>query len=227
MVGVILYYGFVQTDSQAGIVACFAALTAACALAGRMRIPVVAVTAVFLLSGVVYYTFYTAPVALETIASRTTWGIASRCGLSQAESSSATIPSTASVPGTGSWQRPSYSATDLNLPRADLIGKPGQLVHNSYLQVAAELGLVGLTLFLAVVVGALPTRSVQTVRIFRLLGEWELEMLGRALLIGLIGLLTAYTFATNQYEKQLWLLLGLGPALLLIARRLRALAGSA
>jgi O-antigen ligase len=222
VVGVILFYGFVQTDSQAGIVALFAALTAACAFAGRMRIPVVAVTAVFLLSGVVYYTFYTAPVALETITSqdnvgnrRSLWAVADR-----------TIRDhPINGVGAGNWvlAASSYSGTDLDLPRADLIGKPGQLVHNSYLQVTAELGLVGLTLFLAVIVGALLS-IVRAVRIFRLLGEWELEMLGRALLIGLIGLLSAYTFATNQYEKQLWLLLGLGPALLLIARRLGALA---
>jgi O-antigen ligase len=183
---------------------------------------VVAVTAVFLLSGVVYYTFYTAPVALETITSQdnvgnrqSLWAFADR-----------TIRDhPINGVGAGNWvlAASSYSATDLNLPRADLIGKPGQLVHNSYLQVTAELGLVGLTLFLAVIVGALLS-IVRAVGIFRLLGEWELEMLGRALLIGLIGLLTAYTFATNQYEKQLWLLLGLGPALLLIARRLRALA---
>jgi hypothetical protein len=37
-------------------------------------------------------------------------------------------------------------------------------------------------------------------------------------------MLVAYSFATNQYEKQLWLLLGVGPALLGIAERHHAAA---
>ena len=38
-------------------------------------------------------------------------------------------------------------------------------------------------------------------------------------MIGTVAMLVAYFFATNQYEKQLWLLLAVGPALLTVAGR--------
>ena len=39
------------------------------------------------------------------------------------------------------------------------------------------------------------------------------------MMIALVGILAADFFITEQYGKQLWLLLGLGPALLGVARR--------
>jgi hypothetical protein len=44
-------------------------------------------------------------------------------------------------------------------------------------------------------------------------------VLGRALVIALVGMLAADFFASEQYSKQLWLLLALGPALLALAQR--------
>jgi hypothetical protein len=37
--------------------------------------------------------------------------------------------------------------------------------------------------------------------------------------VGLVGILSADYFASEQFSKQLWLLLGLGPALLALAMR--------
>ena len=45
-----------------------------------------------------------------------------------------------------------------------------------------------------------------------------MEILGRGVLIGTIGMLAAYVFITAQYEKQLWLLLGICAALSTLAR---------
>jgi O-antigen ligase len=213
----VLFYSFVHTDSQAGIVALFIGLVTACAFGGRMRTRVVLITTACLLAGTFYYTFYTKPVALETITSQdnvgnreSLWAVAER-----------TVRDHPLLGvGAGNWVLAAspYTATDLNLPRADLIGKQGQLVHNSYLQVLAELGVVGLVLFLSVIGGSLAL-MVGAVRRFEASGDFELEMLTRALLIGLVAMLAAYAFATNQYEKQLWLLLGMGPALAFISRR--------
>jgi hypothetical protein len=44
-----------------------------------------------------------------------------------------------------------------------------------------------------------------------------MELLSRALLVGLAGVLAADFFISEEFSKQLWLLLGLGPALLAIA----------
>jgi hypothetical protein len=46
-----------------------------------------------------------------------------------------------------------------------------------------------------------------------------MELISRAVFVGLIGILTADFFASEQFSKQLWLLLGLGPALLAMATR--------
>jgi F0F1-type ATP synthase assembly protein I len=40
--------------------------------------------------------------------------------------------------------------------------------------------------------------------------------------VALIGILTADFFISEQFSKQLWLLLGLGPALLGVARSMQA-----
>jgi F0F1-type ATP synthase assembly protein I len=46
-----------------------------------------------------------------------------------------------------------------------------------------------------------------------------MEIVARAMVVALVGILAADFFITEQYGKQLWLLLGLGPALLGVARR--------
>jgi hypothetical protein len=46
-----------------------------------------------------------------------------------------------------------------------------------------------------------------------------MEMIARATLVGLTGILAADFFVSGQFSKQLWLLLGLGPALLAMSGR--------
>jgi hypothetical protein len=43
--------------------------------------------------------------------------------------------------------------------------------------------------------------------------------MSRAVFVALVGILAADFFVSQQFSKQLWLLLGLGPALLAIATR--------
>ena len=63
--------------------------------------------------------------------------------------------------------------------------------------------------------------GIRAVQIFETAGRKECELLSRGLVIGTAAMLTAYFFATNQYEKQLWLLLAVGPALFSVALRTR------
>ena len=46
-----------------------------------------------------------------------------------------------------------------------------------------------------------------------------MDLISRSVFVGLIGILSADFFASEQFSKQLWLLLALGPALLGLARR--------
>jgi len=60
---------------------------------------------------------------------------------------------------------------------------------------------------------------VRAARAFAGQGDVRMELLARGTLIALVGLLAAYVFISEEYSKQLWLLLGLAPALLALARR--------
>ena len=44
-----------------------------------------------------------------------------------------------------------------------------------------------------------------------------MEILARAQLVGTIGLLSSLFFSSDEFNKQLWLLLAMGPAMLAMA----------
>ena len=98
-----------------------------------------------------------------------------------------------------------------------IIDQP-RFAHNVYLEVLAELGVVGLALFLALVGAAIGT-GVQAARRFARLGDASMELLSRAVVVALVALLATDFFLSDQFSKQLWLLLALCPALLAIAGR--------
>jgi O-antigen ligase len=92
-----------------------------------------------------------------------------------------------------------------------------KVVHNTYLQVLAEDGIVGLALFLGVVLGGLLAAD-RAARLLDRRGSPALAGLARAVLVGTIGLLAAAFFVSLTTDYRLWLMLALGPALLGVAR---------
>ena len=90
------------------------------------------------------------------------------------------------------------------------------VVHNTYLQLLAETGLVGLGLFLAVVTACL-TAAWRAASAFDRLGQSDLALLSRAVLLAGVGVLAALLFISAGTDPRLWLLLALGPALWTIA----------
>ena len=77
---------------------------------------------------------------------------------------------------------------------------------------------MGLALFLSFIALAMRC-AIKAVSIFRRRGERSMELMGRAIVVALAGILAADFFLSEQYSKQLWLLLAMGPALLSLARR--------
>ncbi len=99
----------------------------------------------------------------------------------------------------------------------EIIGAP-KVAHNTYLQIQGELGIIGLTLYMIIIAFSLRS-TLLAARNFARRGDDALEALARTLAIAVIGLLAANFFISQPFDKQLWLLLGLGPAMLAISKR--------
>jgi O-antigen ligase len=102
------------------------------------------------------------------------------------------------------------------IKRDEFIVDTPKVAHNTYLQVLAELGIPGLVLFMFIIVFSLSS-GWRAARIFDRRGDLRMELLARGILVALVGLLAADVFISEEFSKQLWLLLGLCPALLAIA----------
>jgi len=122
--------------------------------------------------------------------------------------------------GVGNFQAESihYLIAPGALHRTDLIINTQHVAHNTYLQVLSEMGLVAFVPFLLILLFALGC-LLTAAKGFAEREERGMEMIARATLVGLCGILAADFFVSGQFSKQLWLLLGLGPALLAMSRR--------
>lgn len=208
---------FVLTQSRGAIVGLGVALLVAVAFAGRARPRMLALVLVLVALGLGYYYGYKPAHIFQS---------GRRGGLSAASSGRldewrVALRITEGHPiggvGLGNYQtvEPSYATQTFNLEFSRFIVTERLVAHNTYLQMAAELGLVGLGLLLTIF--ALPLRLVGRVLSGLERQRSELEFHVRGLLAGTVGMITAYVFLSAEFEKPLWLVLALlasAPALL-------------
>jgi hypothetical protein len=83
--------------------------------------------------------------------------------------------------------------------------------------VLAELGIVGLVLFMGIILFSLGC-ALRAIGFAVKAGDRQVEILSRAIVVVLMALLAADFFGSRQYSKQLWLLMALCPVLLEISR---------
>jgi hypothetical protein len=105
-----------------------------------------------------------------------------------------------------------------SIGRIQYITDVPHLVHNTYLQLLAETGIVGLLGYLAVIFGSLRA-ALEAARRFDALGLRQYADLTRAIMMGTIGMLAALFLITDGDDLRLWVLLALGPILLGVASR--------
>jgi glycosyltransferase involved in cell wall biosynthesis/O-antigen ligase len=113
---------------------------------------------------------------------------------------------------------PNYVLHPGALQFVHLIVEKPVVVHNTYLQYLAETGLIGLLLFLTLVALSL-VASLKAASISEQLGDRDFADLCRCIFLAVVALLTAGFFISSGVDYKLWVLLGLGPAALLLARR--------
>ena len=209
-------FGVIMSFSRGGLVALGAALVAAVLLGGRWR-PAAAMLLVVVAIGVGgYLTYVASPMERERVT--TTQGGTGRAdiwavGWRMVQSSPTN--------GIGVGQFPVSSIHFLLAPgallRDEFIVDDPKTAHNIYLEVLAELGVVGLVLFLSILIFSL-TSAIRAARAFERMADLKMEVIARGVAVAVIALLAADFFASEQFSKQLWLLLALGPALHRIAR---------
>jgi O-antigen ligase len=207
---------FFGTFSRGGMIALAVVLLAGCVYAGKARPAFMALVIGVVLVGSVFLQDTTSG-AVARLTSTSTSGRADvwKVGLRMVRAN----PIIGVGSGNYAVAEPHYFLIAPGaIQRGDLIIDTPFPAHNIYLQVLAEMGVIGLGLFLSVIVLSIRA-AVTAVTLFAARGERSLEILGRAIVVALAGILAADFFVSDQHSKQLWLLLALGPALLAIARR--------
>ncbi len=99
-----------------------------------------------------------------------------------------------------------------------LIVDQPKVPHNIYLNVLAELGVVGITLFAAILASCLWS-ALAAARTFARSGDVTAEILARGVFLALVCYVVADFFSSQLFSKQLWLLLAIGLALREVAVR--------
>jgi O-antigen ligase len=209
--------GVVLTVSRSGLIALVVSALAAVVFAGRWRPRVLALSSLVLGSAVIYFAFF----APATVRERVTTTEGGGHGREDIWKVGWRMVEAHPITGIGAGN---FANTTIHylliqpglIRRADFIIDTPKVAHNAYLQALAETGVVGLFLFLAVIISALAC-TMKAIRAFERDGNLLMEVLARAQMIATIGLLTALFFSADEFKKQLWLLLAMGPAMLAIS----------
>jgi O-antigen ligase len=210
-----LLFAVLLTLSRGGLIALSAALLVGIFVAYRARLRVLVATGLVVLGAVIY--FSSNPQAFERVTAsdggsgRTDiWNIGWR------------MVEDHPVRGVGAANFQVSSIHYLLEPGAirfdEYVVDQPAVAHNMYLQVLAELGIVGLVLFLGIVFVCI-AMMVRAYLMFARADDRDGALLAAGALMAVSAVLAGYFFLSEEHSKVLWLLLTLGPTLLALARR--------
>jgi O-antigen ligase len=215
---VVCVLALVATESRGGAVAAVVAIVAALVLFKRRRAAVAAVAAMAI--GVAALIFVSSPGTWHRVTN-----FHNDNGRGDLRTVAWRMGKDEPVTGVGlnnfELHSPDYVREPGALEHVDLIVDRPHVAHNTYLQLFAEDGVVGLALFLGVVGACLRAAKLAADR-FDARGEPSLGNLARAVIVATIGILATDLTLSAATETPLWILLATGPALLTVASRATA-----
>jgi O-antigen ligase len=220
--GVFLVLILFLTQSRGGLAGFAVMSIVAVAVAAPFRTRALMLVLAVLLSGLAYFTLVASPSERDRVTSLSAAGSTGRDDLWNVALQMTRDHPLAGV-GMGNFTTvaPEYLQQNLDVRRSDLFLRANATeVHNTYLSVLAELGVVGLILFLAFL-GAVLRVALRSARRLARGHDLEADLLARALIVGAAGMLAAYFFFSAEFEKQLWLILGSLVALSTLAGQAR------
>jgi O-antigen ligase len=207
--------GIVETLSRGGLVSFGVMMLAAVIWGGRWRRIAVVLVLVAAVGTVGYFAFAASSSAVSRVSSSNSdgrsdiWAVGLRMFRAHP------------LLGVGSGNFQVAERFYLHQPglitRADLIIITPQPAQNVYLSFLAELGIPGLLLFVTILLASFAC-AWRAALIFKRRDMPDMELIARCLLLSLVALMTANVFLTDDYSKQLWLIVGLCPAVLALAR---------
>jgi putative inorganic carbon (hco3(-)) transporter len=220
LAGLVLLFtiGLLQTESRGGIIALAATGVASFFVAGRIRGRALIATALVAIVGVTYFGFVASPASRARVTRLNSADSSGRndlwrIGLAMADDH----PLLGVGSGNFTVVSPRYAERAFDIVNINYVVDTPKVTHNTYLNVADELGIPGLAIFAAIVWGAFVT-AFAAIRSFARSGDLGMEMVARAIVLGSIGMLVASFFFSGMYQKQLWLFIGAAMALSSVAR---------
>lgn len=217
----ILFASLVDTLSREGLLSLAAVLAGAVVFGGRWRRRAAVLLVIGVTATVGYYYVLAPASSLQRVTMSDTsgrsslWTVATR------------VIAAHPVLGVGNDNFIVVEKDYINRPGAILafyIVKSPKIAHNTFLEAAADLGIPGLLMLLAVL-GYAIRAAVRAAWIFGDLGDEQMELMSRAVVLSIAAVLTSDLFVASPYAKYLWLPLAMGPAMQHLARRAQAQAG--
>lgn len=216
LAAVIVFVGVINTGSRGALVALGCGLAAGVILGGRWRAK--AVVAVLLAAGAagLYFGTLAPHAATEHLSGTSSTGRTDlwKVGLRVFESH----PVGGAGAGNFSTVSVDYLQEVNNIGHGQfIISQQPKPVHNTYLELLADLGVPGLIAFLSLAGGSIAA-AIKAAHIYERRGDARAELLSRCVALAVIAQLSGAFFITNLPEKLLWLLLALPLPLLAVAQ---------
>jgi len=211
----IAFVSLVDTESRAGLLSFGCVLLAGVAFGGRWRRKAAVLVVLGALAVAGYFVAIASTSALDRVTSSDTSGRSSLWTVAWRAVQAHPLV------GVGAGNFPDVSAQYLQTPglitAAIYIVDIPKDVHNIYLEQLVDTGIPGLLFLLGIFIATI-TAALKAAHIFERIGDRDMELLSRCLILAMVAFMTADFFASELVEKYLWIVIALCPAMLNLAR---------